>query len=58
MFVRLFRRVFVGRSAVGRSVKIDLDSFHGTVKLGEGQIGRSVRFRSSESIIAAKPPNT
>lgn len=30
------RRLFVGRSADGRSVKIDLDSFHETVKVDEG----------------------
>jgi len=34
--IRLIRRVFVGRSAVGRSIKIDLDTFHETVNVGEG----------------------
>lgn len=33
---RCFRRTFVGRAAVGRSIKIDLDSFHETVNVGEG----------------------
>lgn len=34
--VRFLRRVFVGRSSVGRSVKVDLDSFHKIVEIGEG----------------------
>lgn len=34
--IRCLRRMFVGRSAVGQSIKIDLDSFHSTVNIGEG----------------------
>ena len=34
--VRFLRRIFVGRSSVGRSVKVDLDSFHEIVEIGEG----------------------
>jgi hypothetical protein len=33
---KIFSRVFVGRTAVGRAIKIDLDSFHEIVNVGEG----------------------
>ncbi|KAL3787090.1 hypothetical protein ACHAWO_008570 [Cyclotella atomus] len=36
MWWKIFRRAFVGRTAVGRAIKIDLDTFHETVNVGEG----------------------
>jgi len=36
VFSKLYNKVFVGRSALGRAIKIDLDSFHETVPIGEG----------------------
>ena len=30
------RRAIVGRTAVGKAIKIDLDMFHETVEIGEG----------------------
>lgn len=36
LLLKLFRRVVVGRTAVGRAIKIDLDTFHQTVSIGEG----------------------
>lgn len=36
VFLKLYNKVFVGRSALGRAIKIDLDSFHETVPIGEG----------------------
>ena len=35
-WLKWVRRAIVGRTAVGRAVKIDLDMFHETVKIGEG----------------------
>lgn len=34
--VRFLRKVFLGKFSVGRSVKVDLDSFHKIVEIGEG----------------------
>jgi hypothetical protein len=36
LVLKCIRRAFVGRTAVGRSIKIDLDTFHETVSIGEG----------------------
>lgn len=36
VLLRFLRGIFVGQSAIGRSVKVDLDSFHETVKVGNG----------------------
>lgn len=36
LLLKCFRRIFIGRTAVGRAIKIDLDTFHETVSIGKG----------------------